>query len=156
MKRMAIGILLSLCFAICLVTCKTKTVYIPVETKIVDSLVIRDTTIDIQLVPYRDSTSVRADSSYLSNPYAYSWARIGTDGLLHHSLAIWPQLPLSAEVQYIDRIRHIEVPKPYPVEKEVFVEKELSWLDRTYLNTGKIFLLGIIIYGLFRLWKRKT
>lgn len=156
MKRTGIGILLSLCLALWLVGCKTKTVYIPVETKIIDSLVIRDTTIDIQLVPYRDSTSVHADSSYLSNPYAYSWARIGTDGLLHHSLTIWPELPLPAKVQFIDRIRHIEVPKPYPVEKQVFVEKELSWLDRTYLNTGKIFLLGIIIYGLFRLWKRKT
>lgn len=155
MKRTGIGILLSLCLAIWLVGCKTKTVYIPVETKIIDSLVIRDTTIDIQLVPYRDSTSVHADSSYLSNPYAYSWARIGTDGLLHHSLVIWPQHPLPVKVQFIDRIQYIEIPKPYPVEKQIYVEKKLSWLQQTYLGSGKVFLFGIIIFSLLWLIKRK-
>lgn len=153
MKRARI--LLSLCLAFCLVTCKTKTVYVPVETKVIDSLIIRDTTIDVRLVPYKDSITVKSDSSFLSNPYAYSSARIGTNGLLHHSLGIWPQASLPAKIQFIDRIRYIEIPKPYPVEKPVPVEKKLSWPDQVFLVVGKLALSGIGICILVIMIKRK-
>ena len=95
--------------------CRTK--YVPVEVRTTDSLVVHDTLIRVTLVPYRDSVTVfpsvtdTTAVSFLSNPYAYTWAR--WDGVqLHHSLAIWPDKPIILRIPYfIDRIRRIEVPK---------------------------------------------
>ena len=95
--------------------------YIPVEYHTTDSIVIHDTLVDVQLIPYRDSVSVLpsvGDStahSFLGNLYAYSWAR--WDGrMLQHSLGIWPGAITTVRIPYfMDRIRRIEK----PVVKEV-------------------------------------
>ena len=100
---------------ILLTGCRTK--YVPVEVRTTDSLVVHDTLIRVTLVPYRDSVTVSPSVtdttavSFLSNPYAYTWAR--WDGFqLHHSLSIWPAKPIILRIPYfIDRIRRIEVPK---------------------------------------------
>ena len=97
--------------------------YIPVEVTSTDSVVVHDTLIQTELVPYRDSVSVLPSvgdttaASFLSNPYAFSWAR--WDGRsLQHSLSIWPGNVLTIRIPYyIDRVRRIEVPKVVEVEK---------------------------------------
>lgn len=102
--------------------CRSK--YVPVPVRTTDSLVVHDTLVRVQLVPYRDSVSVSplagsaAAVSYLFNPYAFSWAR--WDGTqLHHSLSIWPGKPFVIRIpHFIDRIRRIEVPqvKEVPIQ----------------------------------------
>ena len=97
--------------------------YIPVEVTSTDSVVVHDTLIQTELVPYRDSVSVLPSvgdttaASFLSNPYAFSWAR--WDGRsLQQSLSIWPGNVLTIRIPYyIDRVRRIEVPKVVEVEK---------------------------------------
>ena len=102
--------------------CRTK--YIPVPVESTDSIVIRDTIIDVQLVPYSDSVIVVPESeskdsvvSFLSNPYAWSWAQ-WMNGRLHHSLNIWPNKLTPIRVPYYyERIKRVEVPKIVEVEK---------------------------------------
>lgn len=103
--------------AIC--SCKTRTVYLPLETKILDSIIYHDTTFREKLIPYRDSVAIPDTVSVLSNPYAYSYAR-WSNGMLHHSLGIYPFASVIVKVPYfMEKIRRIEIPKPYPVEKEL-------------------------------------
>lgn len=107
-----------------------RTVYVPVEHRITDSISIHDTTITERLVPYRDSVSVRDTSSFLCNPYAYSYAR--WDGeFLHHSLGIWPRATVVVKVPYyIDRIRVEKIPAPYEAERK------LTWWERLRIDYG--------------------
>lgn len=112
------------CLLVCIFLfsgCRTK--YIPVPVESTDSIVIRDTIIDVQLVPYSDSVIVvpeptKRDSvaSFLYNPYAWSWAQ-WMNGRLHHSLNIWPNKLNPIRVPYYyERIKRVEVPKIVEVE----------------------------------------
>lgn len=104
--------------------CRTK--YIPVPVDTTDSIIIRDTVIDVQLVPYRDSVVVAPSteqpdsaSSLLTNPYAWSWAQ-WYNGKLHHSLGVWPDRLTPIRVPYYyERQRRVEVPKIVEVEKNL-------------------------------------
>ena len=112
--------------------------YVPVETVRVDSTVIRDTVMEVQLVPYQDSVATRDTASFLSNPYAYSWAR-WSSGLLQHSLGIWPLATTQVKVPYfIDR--YVTITKPQVVE----VEKELSKWQQFKLDVGGAALFGLL------------
>lgn len=143
-KAFAIIMLVSFSFA----GCRTK--YIPVEIKITDSISIHDTTFNEKLIPYRDSVSVKDTSSFLSNPYAYSWA-VWDNGILHHSLGIWPNSVLVVRVPYyMERIKRIEIPKPYPVEKIIYVDKELNWWQSVFMWSGKIAWLVFIFWIIYR------
>ena len=93
--------------------CRTK--YIPVPVESTDSIVIRDTIIDVQLVPYSDSVIVVPEQeskdsvvSFLSNPYAWSWAQ-WMNGRLHHSLNIWPNRLTPIRVESDVTWVHIDV-----------------------------------------------
>ncbi len=145
-------------FLLSLSGCRTK--YVPVEVRTVDSMVVRDTLVRAQLVPYRDSVSVSplsgstAAVSYLFNPYAFSWAR--WDGTqLHHSLAIWPGKPFVIRIpHFIDRIRRIEVPQV----KEVTIP--LTRWQRFKMEFGGISFgvcigLAAVVVWLFRLRRKK-
>ena len=111
-------------FMLMLIGCRSPK-YIPVEVKSTDSVVVHDTIIQTELVPYRDSVFVlpllgdTTAVSFLSNPYAFSWAR--WDGRsLQHSLSIWPGNVLTIRIPYfMDRFRRIEVPKVVEVEKKL-------------------------------------
>ncbi len=112
--------------------------YVPVETVRVDSTVIRDTLMKVQLLPYRDSVATRDTASFLSNPYAYSWAR-WSGGLLQHSLGIWPLATTQVKVPYfIDR--YVTITKPQVVE----VEKELSKWQQFKLDVGGAAIFGLL------------
>lgn len=119
--------------------CSCRSVkYVPVETVRVDSTVVRDTLMEVQLVPYRDSTATADTTSFLSNPYAYSWAR-WSGGLLQHSLGIWPFATTQVKVPYfIDR--YVTVTKPQIVE----VEKELSRWQQFKLDVGGAAIFGLL------------
>ena len=112
--------------------------YVPVETVRVDSTVVHDTLQDVRLVPYRDSVATRDTASFLSNPYAYSWAR-WSGGMLQHSLGIWPFATTQVKVPYfIDR--YVTITKPQVVE----VEKELSRWQQFKLDVGGAAIFGLL------------
>ena len=117
----AVAIVLLLVFS-----CKTR--YVPVEIKTTETVEVHDTTITERLVPYKDSTATRDTVSFLSNPYAYSWARY-SGGILQHSLGIWPNSVLIVTVpHYMTVTKRIEVPKI------VEVEKKLNWWQKTKIE----------------------
>ena len=102
---------------LCLVGCKTK--YVPVETKVTETVEYHDTTVTEKLVPYKESVAVKDTISFLSNPYAYSEAR-WNNGILHHTLGIYPEAVIIIKVpQYLDRTRTIEKPQIVEVEKKL-------------------------------------
>ena len=120
-------------------SCRTHTVYVPIETKVVDSIVYHDTTFQEKLIPYRDSVSILDTSSFLKNPYSYSYARY-SNGMLYHSLGIYPFATVTVKVPYfLERIIRIETPKPYEVERK------LSWWERIRLDLGGYAIAIVII-----------
>lgn len=133
--------------ALTVYSCRTRTVYMPVETKVLDSVVFHDTTFQEKLIPYKDSVSVADTTSFLRNPYAYSYASF-INGILNHSLGIYPQSTVTVKIPYfIERIRRIDVPKPYPVERK------LSWWERFKINYGGAsMMLNIACVALAVLW----
>lgn len=139
MKSWQSIIIILLTSAICLLSCKTVTEYVPIEIKTTETITIRDTTIQKELVQYEDSTAVKDTASYLSNPYAYSWAR-WNNGVLEHSLKIWPGAFLVVEVpKYVEVTRNREVPKI------VEVEKKLSRWEQTKVNYGGYAMVILLI-----------
>lgn len=132
-----------------LVGCTRTPRYIPVEKVRIDSVTVRDTVFQQQLIPYRDSVTVApagADTaSYLSNPYAYSWAR-WKGGHLHHSLGIFPQATITVRVPYfIDRYVYRSEPQV------VKIEKKLTRWQRIKMAAGgyTLFLAGIALIAIF-------
>lgn len=119
--------------------CSCRSVrYVPVETVVVDSTVVRDTIMDVRLVPYRDSVAVRDTSSFLSNPYAWSWA-VWDGGVLHHSLVVWPGGSIQVKVPYfIDR--YVRIREPQIVE----VERELTRWQRFRMEVGGVALFALL------------
>ncbi|WP_195501197.1 hypothetical protein [Bacteroides clarus] len=153
MKRLLYVILLAL--AVC--SCRTRMVYMPVETKVLDSIICHDTTFQEKLIPYKDSVSVSDTTSFLRNPYAYSYAS-WSNGTLNHSLGIYPHATVTVKIPYfIERIRRVEVPKPYPVEKE------LSWWEKFKINYGGVSIsinitcvLFVIVWLTIKIRKKLT
>lgn len=152
MKQLIYIITIFLLSGIWFSSCRTK--FVPVETKITETTTIHDTTFTEKLIPYRDSISVQDTTSFLNNPYAYSWA-VWDNGTLHHSLGIWPNAVLIIKVpNFIDRIKIIEKPVPYKVDKPVYIEKELSWYQSLLIWFGKIAWLIFIIWIVYKTNKR--
>lgn len=142
--RMAVAVLILL-----VLSCKTR--YVPVEIKTTETVEVHDTTITERLVPYKDSTATRDTTSFLSNPYAYSWAGY-SDGILQHSLGIWPNAVLIVTVpHYMTVTKRIEVPEV------VEVEKKLNWWQRTKVETGgwSVMLNILLISMVIVRWLRK-
>lgn len=131
----------------------SRTQYVPVETVRIDSISVRDTTYLTQLVPFRDSVQVADTVSYLSNEYAYSWAR-WQDGRLHHSLGIWPFATIRVQVPYyIDRYVYRSVPQIVEVEK-VLTRWQRIKIEIGGLAIGTLFVL--IVYHLIVIFKNKV
>lgn len=111
----ALFILVSMLFS----GCRSQHQCVVMEKTITDSTIIRDTTYEVKLIPYKDSVSIRDTTSFLCNPYAYSYASY-SNGLLNHSLGVNLLASVTVKVPYfIERTRSVEVPKPYPVEKKL-------------------------------------
>lgn len=132
---------------ILLYTCScSRAVYVPLETKVLDSIILHDTTFQEKLVPYKDSVSTPDTTSFLYNPYAYSYAK-WSNGLLQHSLGIYPFATVTVKVPYfIEKIRRIEVPKPYPVEKKLTRWQSCKLKAGGYAIFSIIALL-IVVFG---------
>lgn len=124
-------------FALAMHSCQS-TKYIPVESVRIDSVSIKDTIFEVKLIPYKDSVSTKDSTSFLSNKYAYSWARY-SNGVLQHSLGIWPFAVTTIKVPYFIE-RYIYIENPTVVE----VEKELSRWQKLKIELGG-YAIGMII-----------
>lgn len=136
------------CIILCLCFGCTRHVYVPVVHKRVDSIDVHDTIIQVQLVPYKDSVAIRDTSSYLHNEYAYSYAT-WSDGVLQHSLGIWPQKPIEVKVPYfIDRWHYEKVPEIVEVEKPV--PKWQQFFCHMGIIASALMIIFAIIYAIRR------
>jgi len=138
--------------------------YLPVQTNVRDSVVVRyqDTTIfhvdTIEVaIPVESSSAILAssDSSHLETGLAASDSYIDSTGHLHHTLWNKPGA-LKKEVQVPEHYHSKEVQEQHQEVQTVIVEveKQLSWWQRLWMTSGKILwglVAGALLYLLIRL-----
>jgi hypothetical protein len=154
-KEIAIELLVIFLFCF-LTSCKTRTVYVPVERVHTETVTLKDTVIEVKIDHIRDSVAVCDSASYISNKYAYSWA-VMKSGLLTHSLGTWPA-SIPVEVRYSEKLITDSIPVPYEVTAYVYKEKSLTWWQKTRMLAGDLCLFtlaGIILSFLVRYFLKK-
>jgi hypothetical protein len=134
----------------------TKTVYVPVDRTTTVTKTVRDTVVDYRIEQIRDSVTIPAKDSisYLSNRYAYTYARV-SDGKLSHSLATWADSVISVRVNTVYVERTDSVPKPYPVERTVYRDRELNLWQKIRMRAGEVALIMILIAAAYYIYKRR-
>ena len=131
----------------------TRKVYVPIESTTVITETVRDTIVKVKLATYRDTITTPDTLSYLSNPYAESYARV-SDGIVHHSLTSnAPEVDVKTVIVYRDKnvIKRV----PYPVEKIVKVEKPLTKWQKARMTFGDISAGAILLLVVFFILKGK-
>ena len=131
----------------------TRKVYVPLHTVTTITERLVDTIIKVNLQVYRDTITTPDTISHLKNPYGESWAQV-SGGLLRHSLTSSKD-PIDVKVVYKDIIRVDSIPVPVPVEKNVYIEKKLSWWQSARMRIGEISLGAMGILLVIWLIKRK-
>lgn len=149
LRVLAVVFLFFLCWLFFGCSTRRTIEYIPVEKKVTETVVLTDTVVDILLVPYRDSVSVKDSTSYLENEYAYSHASL-RQGMLHHSLGIFPLKSSPVKVQNVTKTRRDSIPYavPGPVE---YKEKSLSPVEKFFLYTGVAATAALVILAVVRI-----
>lgn len=126
--RVWIWLLVALLSLIMLYGC-TRTVYVPVETKSVETIetIVRDTIIEVERPSERVEVVTEDTSSMLTTKYAMSMASVEA-GKLHHSLYQWARVDsITLPLTTIKRARRDSIPYPVEVEKVVEVVPAWSW-----------------------------
>lgn len=111
---------------------------VPIETN-TDTKIIHIETIDTVFIEVPAQSAERTTpgkESHLETDYAESDARINEDGTLTHTLKNKPTkcpapVKNTADTVYVEKA----IEKPLPVEVPVSVEKDLSWWEKTRLDT---------------------
>lgn len=111
---------------------------VPIETN-TDTKIVHIETIDTVFIEIPAQSAERTTpgkESHLETDYAESDARINEDGTLTHTLHNKPTkhpVPVKNErdTAHVDKV----IEKPVPVEVPVEVERELTWWQKTRLNT---------------------
>ena len=146
MKR--ILLLLPLLFFAC-----AKTVYVPVNyTHYVDR-VVKDTVLDIHLVPYSDSITTTDTSSVLENKYARSSA--SWDGKLHHSLLVKSD-PIPIRLQYIETHTIDTIQVPYKVDVIKEIPEKLNWYQRLCVYGFTVLIIAVAAYLMLTIFRKKV
>ena len=133
--------------------CGTKRVPVYIERMEKDTTVVTDTVLQVRLVPYKDSVSVAADSSYLENAYAYSYASY-REGRLNHSLGIGPEAVVPYRVMWQTRYKTLKETTPVEVVKEVPVKRALAGWQQFLMTSGGMAWGALIAAGVMRIGKR--
>ncbi len=136
-----LGVLVAICLTACSSTKKaaqTPLPIVPIESS-TDTKIIHTETIDTVFITPPAQSAERTTpekESHLETDYAESDARINEDGTLTHTLKNKTQpkpVPVknSNDTIYVDKFIEKSVPVQVPVE----VERELTWWQKTRLNT---------------------
>lgn len=144
--------LLAFVLLLCVLSC-TRKVYVPLHTVTTITERLVDTVIKVNLKVYRDTITTPDTISHLKNPYGESWAQV-SGGMLRHSLTSSKD-PIDVKVVYKDIIRVDSIPVPVPVEKNVYIEKKLSWWQSARMRIGEISMGAMGILLVIWLIKRK-
>lgn len=133
---------------ILMMSCIKTPEYIPIKSTEFVLKTVKDTVINIQLVPYKDSVIVKDTISLLENKYASTKA-VWSEGFLTHTLSIKSN-PIKVVIQKEKELRIDSVPVPYPVKGDtVYIKKKpTAWQIFTsiYFILSLIFLLGIAFF----------
>lgn len=122
---------------------------VPIETN-TDTKIVHIETIDTVHIEIPAQSAERTTSekiSHLETCYAESDARINEDGTLWHTLKNKTAQLTASVKSCIDTIyisKEIEKPVPVIVPKEV--ERELTWWEKTRLNTWGWLAITLAIY----------
>ena len=130
---------------------KVVTEYVTIEKKSVETVFVRDTLLEVKLIPAQDSISTKDTSSVLQNAYCISNANIA-NGILTHTLSTKPNAKASGKVKYIDRVIHDSI--PYPVEvpgPTQYIEHDASWLESFFMIMGMIASAMLVAIGIRKL-----
>jgi hypothetical protein len=132
--------------ALQLLTGCSRRIYVPVERKVTETTLVRDTVVDVQVEYHRDSVATTDSVSVLTNPYAVSRAEVA-GGKLLHSLSTRPDASIPVKVQYIERYRTDSVPVPFEVEKKVYVTRQptLFQIIKYHIGGLSIALVGLVL-----------
>lgn len=88
-------------------------------------------------IPAQTAERMTPDStSHLENDYAESDARINPDGTLFHSLDTKQQMkpvPTGKQIEYRDSIVYRDRIKTETVTETIYVERNLSWWEKTQI-----------------------
>lgn len=136
-----LGVLVAICLTACSSTKKaaqTPLPIVPIESS-TDTKIIHTETIDTVFITPPAQSAERTTpekESHLETDYAESDARINEDGTLTHTLKNKTQpkpVPVknSNDTIYVDKF----IEKPVLVQVPVEVERELTWWQKTRLNT---------------------
>lgn len=131
----------------------SRTIYVPVESKITTIETVRDTIVDVRIERETVMQTVQDTTSTVETKYARSVAT-WHGGALDHSITN-KEGAIATPIQYIDREVTVEKPAPYPVEVEVEVDRPvrmpLRWYERVLQTLGIALLGGGVVYGAVRI-----
>ena len=103
------------------------------SVRIIEHTELLPVEVEIPIPTIAEKVETRDTLSHLENQYALSDARIGRNGVLHHSLETKPQqikARTEVKIEYRDSI----VFKDRIVETTI--EKPVSWWEKTKINLG--------------------
>lgn len=164
---LASAVILFVAFLLCFLlggckTTKPATVVVvrdSIRTEVHTETVYVHDTIPIVLPPETVKVVLPDTLSRIETSFAVSEAALH-DGLLHHS--IWnKQTALQVPVEHKETTRDSivykkkEVPVPYPVPE--YVDKPLSWWQKTRIKLGNVMLCllaGLVVYGGWKVYRK--
>lgn len=132
--------LIYLCSLSALVACKPseKVVYVPKVHNIVTEIVTHDTVIVTEIPEHYAERETLDTISELTNPFAYSTARV-SGGVLSHSLGTRGEV--EKEIIIEEKIITVTDSIPYKVEVPVYIEKELRWWQKVLVWVGVLAII---------------
>lgn len=119
--------------------------------------VIKTDTVYIDIPKIVEKNVTKEDHSFLENEYAKSEASIDSTGMLHHSLETKPQkkpVPVQTESERRDSV--IYKNRDVLVEKPVFIEKELSWVQQAQIYGFRVMVAIAALWALIKYRKKIT
>ena len=126
--------------------CAPRIVYkdVPIEIVKFDSVAYHDTIVNVKLEVIKDSITVKEDSSFLSNKYAYSYAKYDSIGL-HHSLGIFQNTVHPIVINLPTKTKYIE--KQKIVREPVEIYKQTGFQD---FQSKAFWILIIIVIAILK------
>lgn len=120
-----------------------------VRVEVRERVVARIDSVEFQLPQERAERTVEADSSYIENTVAASWAIVQSDGKLYHSLFTLPR-PSKVAVSIPTLHRDSIVYRQQYREIVVEVAKPLSWWQQTQIKGFWVIMIAGVIWVVLR------